>query len=49
LKCCISPRPKDDRREFANSDGNPSNLAINEIMGELNTYGAGRGSLFVLV
>jgi hypothetical protein len=48
LKGCISPRPKDDLREFDNSDGNPSNLAINEIMGELNTYGGGRGSLYVL-
>ena len=25
LKGCISPRPKDDLREFDNSDGNPSN------------------------
>jgi hypothetical protein len=49
LRGCISPRPKDDLREFDNSDGNPSNLAINEVMGELNTYGGGRGSLYVLV
>jgi len=49
LKGCISPRPKDDKREFENADGNPSFRAQDEIMRELNTYGAGRGSLYVLV
>jgi hypothetical protein len=49
LEGCISPRPKDDLREFEDKDGNPSYLAINEIMKELNTYGGGRGSLYVLV
>jgi hypothetical protein len=46
---CISPRPKDDKREFDNADGNPSFRAMNEIMGELNAQGGGRGSLFVIV
>ena len=49
LEGCISPRPKDNKREFENKDGNPSYLALNEIMKELNTYGGGRGSLYVLV
>ena len=49
LTGCISPRPKDDKREFENTDGNPSFNAQAEIMRELNTYGAGRGSLYVLV
>jgi hypothetical protein len=49
LTGCISPRPKDDLREFENADGNPSYRAEAEIMTELNTYGAGRGSLYVLV
>lgn len=49
LQGCISPRPKDNKREFDNANGNPSYNAMNEIMGELNTHGRGRASLFVIV
>jgi len=35
--------------QFDNADGNPSYRAMNEIMGELNTHGRGRASLFVIV
>ncbi len=46
---CISPRPKDNKREFDNADGNPSYRAMNEIMGEFNTPGRGRASLYCLI
>jgi hypothetical protein len=49
LEGCISPRPKDNKREFENADGNPSNVAMNEIMRDLNVSGGGLGSLFVIV
>jgi hypothetical protein len=48
---CISPRPKDDRREdrkvYKNADGNPSYVAMNELMRQLEAH-SNKGSLFVL-
>ena len=45
---CISPRPKDDKREFDNADGNPSFRAMNEIMGELNAQEAAAAPFLLL-
>jgi hypothetical protein len=45
---CISPRPKGNRMEFENRDGNPSFMALNEIINEMLKHAGGRGSLYVL-
>ena len=44
---CISPCPKGDRRVYPNEDDNPSQRAMQEMMGAMNRFGAGRGDLFV--
>jgi hypothetical protein len=44
---CIGPRPHNDRRAYDNVANNPSDLAVQEIMGEL-AKARGKGSLFVL-
>jgi hypothetical protein len=49
LTGCISPRPKDNHGVFDNADGNPSYVAMDEIMTAMNSYARGRGSLFVMV
>ena len=49
LTGCISPRPKDNHGVFDNADGNPSYVAMDEIMTAVNSYARGRGSLFVMV
>jgi hypothetical protein len=44
---CIGPRPWNDRRPYDNVANNPSDLAVQEIMGQL-AKARGQGSLFVL-
>lgn len=44
---CVGPRPKGDRRVYANADGNPSYQALNEIYDLVNRAG-GTASLIVL-
>ena len=44
---CISPRPYGDRDAYPNRAGNPSDVAIREIIGEMKRRG-GTGDLFVV-
>jgi hypothetical protein len=44
---CISPRPHGDREAYPNRPGNPSDVAVREIIGEMKRLG-GTGNLFVL-
>ncbi|HEY4252558.1 MAG TPA: hypothetical protein VGM87_15200 [Roseomonas sp.] len=45
---CIGPRPKGNKRVFSNEDGNPSFVAMKQILDEMTAFGHGRGQLFVL-
>lgn len=44
---CIGPRPKGEKQNYPNVDGNTAQRTVAEIMGELSTAG-GKGSLFVV-
>ncbi len=44
---CIGPRPWNDREAYSNVANNPSDKAVQEIMGELARCG-GKGTLYVL-
>jgi hypothetical protein len=46
--CCVDPRPFGDREAYsARRPGNPSDVAVREIISEMSRRG-GKGSLFVL-
>ena len=45
---CIGPRPKGNKRVFSNEDGNPSFVAMKQILDEMTAFGHGKGQLFVL-
>lgn len=47
VKGCIGPRPHGERRAYRNEAGNPADVTIREIVGELTSRG-GKGTLFVL-
>jgi len=44
---CIGPRPYGDRDAYPNRAGNPSDVAIREIIAEMKRRG-GTGNLFVV-